>query len=39
MNRRDLTRYEDVNKIIIKREKEDRFSFFVDDVTEDLKYK
>ena len=39
MNRRDLQTYDEIEKILNKREKEDSFSFFTDDVTEDLKYK
>ena len=39
MNRRDLKRFVDINKLVEKRETDDRFSFFIDDVTEDLKYK
>ena len=39
MNRRDLKRFVDINKVVEKRETEDGFSFFTDDVTEDLEYK
>lgn len=39
MKGRNSTKYEDINKVINKRETEDRLSFFIDDVTEDLKYK
>ena len=43
MNRRDLTRYEDVDKIINKRKTEDVFSFFdgldLLDFGDDIKYK
>ena len=39
MNRRDLARFEELNKIMEKGEAQDSFSLFIDDVTEDLKYK
>ena len=39
MNRRDMTRFEELNKIMEKGETQDGFSLFTDDVTEDLKYK
>ena len=39
MNRRDLINFVDIKKEAEKIEREDSFSFFTDDVTEDLKYK
>ena len=39
MNRRDLTRFVELKKVLEDEEREDDFSFFRDDVTEDLNYK
>ncbi len=38
MNRRDMSKFVNLNEVMEKRE-EESFSFFTDDVTEDLKYK
>ena len=39
MNRRDMEKFVEVKEIFGNREEEDSFSFFIDDVTEDLEYK
>jgi len=39
MNRRDLRRFIELKEVLYEREKEEGFSFFTDDVTEDLNYK
>mgnify|MGYP001615257372 CR=1 FL=1 len=39
MKRRDLPTFEEIEDILINNKKEEGFSFFTDDITEDLKYK
>jgi len=39
MNRRDLARFEDINKVLGKKGQKDDFSLYVDDLSEDLQYK
>ena len=39
MNRRDLTRFEDIDNILDKRKQKEDFSLYVDDLSEELQYK
>ena len=39
MNRRDLSTFEDWNKIVGKKETKKQFEFLIEDITEDLYHK